>query len=76
MQIPELSFVAIGFVVRFARWIPFAALLGVVAGAACRIDHPDPLALAGLIAAGGLAWFFARLLVEIVVVIADTLLPR
>lgn len=74
---PELDYFAIRSVARWARVIPPCA--GLVSLAALLILAWKLDAGAWSIAAvvvSLLAWFGARLLVEIVVVVADTLLPR
>lgn len=76
MQIPEISYVAIGLIARFPRLIPALAAIAVAAGIILGTDRPDPVMVGAALLGAALAGLLARLLVEIVVVLADTLLPR
>lgn len=76
MRIPEISYVAIGFVARFPILIPVLATLGVAAALLMCLGEIGPLAITAIVAASALTALLTRLFVEIVVVLADTLLPR
>ena len=75
--LPELNYFAIRSVVRWARFIPPCASFVTFASLLLLSWRLDAFAwsIAAVIALP-LAWFGARLLVEIVAVVADTLLPR
>ncbi len=73
----DLNYFAIRSVVRWAHVIPVCASVPVLAALllfAWTLDTPAWSAAA--VVAALFTWFVARLMVEIVVVIADTLLPR
>ena len=74
---PELNYIAIRSVVRWARFIPPCVGLATLAVLLLFSWRLDAFAwLVAAVIASPLAWFGARLLVEIVAVVADTLLPR
>jgi hypothetical protein len=70
----ETSYPTIRAVVRFRRTIPLACAASATAIIIC-VNPTIPTAIAAVIA-GAFVWLLTRLGVEIVEVIADTLLPR
>lgn len=69
-------FVAVRFVVRWGHWLPWlSALLCLAAGMASSSFTSMPGALYVLLGAA-VAWGLVRLAVELVDLVAETLLPR
>lgn len=75
-QVPEISYIAIGLIARFPAAIPIVAAASVAGVAIVAWGGISVRFGIGVACAAALTWFLTRLLVEIVVVLADTLLPR